>query len=399
MDKTAEHPFFIEILFLRTVLLYQGEKYFTKKFLKAYYGIVVFKCIQNPNTKALLIMKTIYIEKAGGYDQLKFKEIPTPKPGKGEILIENKACGINFADCCVRMGLYKSATEFVGWPITPGFETSGIIAEVGEGVQNFSKGQKVIAFTLFNGYAPHLVVPEDQVFLLPDHLDFAHGAALPTIFLTAYYALYELAHIKKKDLILVHSAAGGVGSALVQLALQAECQVIGVVGSSHKVDYVKHLGAHAVIDKSTQNLWKEAEKWAPEGYDVILDANGAESLRHDYHHLSPGGKLVVYGFHSMFSKGRGKPNWFKMLWHYLKTPRFNPFCMTSDNHSILAFNLSFMFKKKNILKDDFQILLKWIQERKLVLPHIKTYPFERVADAHRDLESGQTLGKLVLTLD
>lgn len=343
-------------------------------------------------------MKIVTIEKAGSYEQLKFKEVPTPKPGKGEVLIENKACGINFADCCVRMGVYKSALEFVGWPITPGFETSGVVIEVGEGVRNISVGQQVIAITLFDGYATHLVVPEDQVFLLPPHLDFSSGAAIPAIFLTAYYALHELAHVKKNDVVLVHSAAGGVGSALVQLALQAECRVVGVVGAHHKVKYVKRLGAHAVIDKSSQNLWVEAEKLFPQGYDVILDANGVETLRQGYAHLSNGGKLVVYGFHSMFSKGRGTPNWFKMFWQYMMTPRFNPLNMTSENHSILAFNLSFMFAKKSLLRDNLNAILRLIEHRKIELPNIKAYPFERVADAHRDLESGQTLGKLVLKI-
>lgn len=342
-------------------------------------------------------MRKVVIEKAGSYDQLKIKEFPNPKAGKGEVLIETRACGVNFADCIVRMGLYQSAKEFVGWPITPGFEVSGVIAGVGEGVTKFILGQKVIAISLFGGYTTHLVVPEDQVFPLPDFLNFAEGAALPAVFLTAYYALFELAHPKKQNILLVHSAAGGVGSALIQFGKQAGCHVVGVVGASHKVDYVKSLGADAVIDKSAQNLWHEAERLAPDGYDIILDANGAETLRQDYKHLRSGGKIVVYGFHTMFSKGRGRPNWFKLLWDYLRTPRFNPLSMTKDNHSVLAFNLSYLMKNKEILTEDLDIMLNWIQEGKVVPPSVKTYPLEQVAQAHRDLESGQTVGKLILT--
>lgn len=342
-------------------------------------------------------MKKVTIEKPGSYQQLQIKEIPNPIPGKGEVLIETQACGINFADCLVRMGLYRSAKEFIGWPITPGFEVSGVITAIGEGVTQFVIGQKVIGITLFGGYTTHIVLPENQVFPLPKKLDFAQGAAIPTVFLTAYYALFELAHPRKGDTVLVHSAAGGVGSALVQLAKVAGCRVIGVVGSPHKVESVKTLGANAVIDKSSQNLWKEIERLSPNGFDVILDANGAETLRESYDHLNSGGKLIVYGFHTMFSKGKGKPNWFKLLWDYWRTPRFNPLYMTHLNRSVLAFNLSYMMEKKEILAEIAKIILKWIEEGKIVPPVVTTYPLEQVAEAQHDLELGNTIGKLVLT--
>jgi len=343
-------------------------------------------------------MKKVVIEKPGSYEQLKIKEFPTPKPGPGEVLIEIKASGVNFADCVVRMGLYSSAKEFVGWPITPGFEVSGLIAEVGEGVTKFTRGQKVIAITLFGGYTSHLVVSESQVFAMLERMDFATAAAIPAVWATAYYALFHLAYPQKNNRILVHSAAGGVGSALVQLGKMAGCMVVGVVGAAHKSDYVKKLGADAVIDKSTQNLWEEAEKCSPEGYDVILDANGVETLQQSYDHLQLGGKLVVYGFHTMFTKGKGKPNWFKLVWDYLRTPRFNPLEMTKDSRSVLAFNLSYLFERKLIQMQDMEKILAWTQEGKVSVPVVHTYPFEKVAEAQRDLESGQTIGKLVLTL-
>jgi len=295
------------------------------------------------------------------------------------------------------MGLYRSAIEFVGWPITPGFEVSGVVSEVGEGVTKFSIGQKVVAITLFGGYTTHLAVPEDQVFPMIEGLDFAQAAAIPTVFLTAYYALFNLAYPRKNDRILVHSAAGGVGSTLVQLAKVAGCHVLGVVGAPHKVDYVKSLGAEVVVDKTAQNIWQEAKTFSPQGFDVILDANGAETLRQDYAHLASGGRLVVYGFHSMFSKGLGKPNWIKLLWDYLRTPRFNPLNMTNDNHSVLAFNLSYLMEKKEILLEDMTVITKWLKEGNVVLPLVRTYPLEKVAEAQRDLESGQTVGKLILT--
>ena len=343
-------------------------------------------------------MKKIVIENAGSYDQLKIKELPNPQPGKNEVLIETRACGINFADCLIRMGVYRSAKEFVGWPITPGFEVAGIITALGESVTQYTVGQKVVALTLFGGYTTHLVVSVSQIFPMPEGLSFSQAAALPTVFLTAYYALFILAHPRKGDTLLVHSAGGGVGSTLVQFGKLMGCRVVGVVGGPHKVDYVKSLGADAVIDKSSTDLWKELKRLAPKGYEVILDANGVETLKEDYDHLSNGGKLIIYGFHTMFVKGKGRPNWFKLIWDYVRTPKFNPLTMTNDNKSVMAFNLSYMFDKKDVLTEAVRTMFSWLSEKKVVPPQVKEYFFENVAEAQHDLESGQTVGKLVLTV-
>jgi NADPH:quinone reductase-like Zn-dependent oxidoreductase len=343
------------------------------------------------------IMRKIVVEKPGGYDQLKLKETSVPSIGENEVLIECRACGVNFADCCVRMGVYRSAKEFVGWPITPGFEVSGTIKKIGNQVSGFTLGQRVIALTLFGGYCSHLAVSAKQVFPLPDFLSFEEGAGFPAIFLTGSYGLLELARAKKGNKILVHSAAGGVGSALVQLGKLAGCFVVGVVGASHKVEEVKKLGADEVIDKSTQNLWNQAERISPSGYEVILDANGPETLKQSYKHLSLGGKLIIYGFHTMLTKGKGKPNWLKIIWNYITTPRFNPMNMTNENRSIMAFNLSYLFNKESLL-EGMDRLLNWVEQGALRLPKISSFPLENVAQAHKALESGTTTGKLILII-
>lgn len=344
-------------------------------------------------------MKKVVIHKPGNYQQLKIEKGKIPEPGENEVLIEVAASGVNFADCCVRLGVYASAEKYVGWPITPGFEVSGKILKVGKDVKNFSTDQKVIALTRFGGYASHLVVPEEQVFPLPDQMSEQEGAAIPAIFLTAYYAMHELAHPREGAHLLVHSAAGGVGSSLVQLGKAADCKVTGVVGSSHKVDTVKALGADHVIDKSTQTLWEHAEKLSSEGYQVIFDANGPETLKNSYRHLTPGGKLVVYGFHSMLKKGKGSLDWLRIIWGYLSTPRFNPLNMTGDNHSVLAFNLSYLFDQNWMLQEGMNHILSLYQQQKITPPPITTYPIGEVQKAHRDLESGKTIGKLVLTFE
>lgn len=336
-------------------------------------------------------MKKIVIEKIGSYDRLKVQEFFLSEPLENEVLIQVHACGVNFADACVRMGVYSSANELAKWPITPGFEVAGIVKAIGEKVKKFGVGQRVVAMTFFGGYATHVKVNENYAFPIPGNLSFIQAAAIPVIFLTAYYALFELVHPKPGDLLLVHSAAGGVGSALVQLGKMAGCKVIGVVGASHKVDFVQSLGADVVIDKSKEDLWKDLRY-----YDAIFDANGGETLKKSYQHIRPGGKLVIYGFHTMFSKGRGTINWFKAIWNYLRMPRFNPLNMTKENKSVFAFNLSYLFDRLELLIPAYEKILEWFKEEKLKIPPIKTYPLEDAKEAHRDLESGQTIGKLVL---
>ena len=341
-------------------------------------------------------MKKIVIHKPGSYDRLVIEEHPDPTPGPDEILIAVEAIGVNYADCITRMGLYASAKHYVGYPITPGFEVAGTVLATGEQITDLVPGTPVMAVTRFNGYATRLLARRHQVFRRPESLSPDQAAGFPAVSLTAWFALFELAHPRDHETILVHSAAGGVGGMLVQLGRIANCRVIGVVGSAHKVEAVQALGADAVIDKSSQDLWQEAEHLAPGGYDVILDANGVSTLGQSYRHLAPIGRLVVYGFHSMLPRHGGRPGKLRLAWNYWRTPRFSPFSLTTRNRSVLGFNLSFLFDKQELMQTGLRQLIQWLEEAKLASPRVTVYPFEQVADAHRALESGQTVGKLVL---
>lgn len=342
-------------------------------------------------------MRKVVIHAPGSYDALKLEEHPDPRPAKGEILVDVEAAGVNYADCIIRMGLYESAKKYVGWPITPGFEVAGKVSALGEDAQGPAPGTPVVAVTRFGGYASRVSVPAHQVFPLPKGFSAVDAAGFPAVSLTAYYALFELVRLRPGMTLLVHSAAGGVGSALVQLGKIAGCRVIGVVGASHKVEVARKLGADAVIDKSRDSLWKTAELLAPEGFDVALDANGVETLGESYKHLAPAGKLIVYGFHTMMPKQGGRPNWIKLAADWLRTPRFNPLDLTNDNKSVLAFNLSYLFHREDILKEAMDRLFGWIEQGRFVAPPVKTFPVEKVAEAHRALEGAGTVGKLVLT--
>ncbi|MEM9696731.1 MAG: alcohol dehydrogenase catalytic domain-containing protein, partial [Myxococcota bacterium] len=210
-------------------------------------------------------MRRVVIARPGSYDRLKLETATPLEPSPDEIVIDVAAAGVNYADCMVRMGLYASAKEFVGWPVTPGFEVAGTVAAVGANVESHRVGDRVFALTLFNGYASQLCTKAVYAFPLPERMSFEQGAAFPTVYLTAWFALHELAHPRPGAKILVHSAAGGVGGSLVQLAKRAGAEVTGVVGASHKVETVHQHGADHVIDKSTQDLWRAAERIAPEG--------------------------------------------------------------------------------------------------------------------------------------
>ncbi len=267
---------------------------------------------------------------------------------------------------------------------------------MGSKTQKFKPGDKVFGVTLFKAYASEVKVTEDYLYLLPHGMSFEEAAGFPAVFMTAYHGLFQSVVIRKGMTALIHSAAGGVGSSLVQLCKIAGIRTIGVVGSSHKISYLGELACDFIIDKSTEDLWKKVEQYAPDGVDIAFDANGVETLKESYQHLAPSGKLVIYGFHSMFPKKGGKVNWPKLVKDFLRTPRFNPLDMTSQNKSIITFNLSFLFDKKDLLNEAIMDLLIWYKEGKLRAPAVKTYPLSKVADAHRDLESGKTVGKLVL---
>lgn len=332
-------------------------------------------------------MKKIVIEKPGGYERLKIVEEKGLIPREDEVLVDVHAFGVNYADIIIRWGLYESAKQLVGWPITPGFEFSGTVR---------STGERVFGVSLFNAYASEILAKPHQLFSLPSHLSLEEAAGFPAVMMTAYHALLQNVVVRPGMTALIHSAAGGVGSALVQLCRIKGIHTIGVVGSSHKVEALRELGCEMIIDKSKEDLWKRVEAFAPKGVDLAFDANGVETLKESYNHLAPTGKLIAYGAHSMFPKHGGKVNWPKLAVDWLRTPRFNPLDMTSANKGLVTFNLSFLFERKDLLSEAMTDLLKWTEGGKLKAPKVTVYPLEKIAEAHRDLESGQTVGKLVI---
>lgn len=342
----------------------------------------------------------IVIHKSGSYDALTLEPFAPSRPTPDQISITVHAAGINYADCVIRMGLYKSANELHGYPITPGFEVAGEVHEVGDNVSDFKVGDRVIGITLFGGYSSQINLPATQVFHCPQDTSYAVAAGIPTVYLTAWFALHYLAHIERDDAVLVHSGAGGVGLAALQLAKRAGAKPFAVIGATHKTDVAIAYGANGVIDKSSQALWTEAARLNPDGYAAILDPNGYSTLEQSYQHLAPLGKLVIYGFHSMLPKSSagssGKPNYLKLARDWLKTPRFNPLNMTADNKSVMAFNLSFLSSRSALLNRAMRDILSGIDNGELKPLPVVEYSLADAAAAQRELESGKTTGKLVL---
>jgi len=341
-------------------------------------------------------VQKVVVHRPGGVGRLLIEEADDPVPQSREVCVAVRAIGVNFADLVVRMGLYKSARDFVGWPITPGFEIAGTVEAVGSDVTTYKPGDRVFGVTRFGGYATRICLPEAQVLPIPHGIDMAQAATFPVAFMTAWYAIVELCRLRPKQHVLVHSAAGGVGGALTQLAKRAGANVVAVVSASHKVAAVREQGADVVIDKSIEALWPAAERAAPAGFHAVFDANGTETLRQSYRHLAPTGRLIVYGFHTMLGRGRDRLNVWKALVSWLRLPRFNPLEMTDSNRGVIAFNLSYLFDEIGMLREAMSDLASSLEGGELRAPRVTEVPFRDVARAHQMLHSGDTVGKIAL---
>jgi NADPH:quinone reductase-like Zn-dependent oxidoreductase len=335
----------------------------------------------------------IIIPRAGGPDVLTLQSFTPQAPGAGEVAIEVEAVGINLADVFCRLGLYDAAPPL---PFSPGFEVSGVVTAVGEGVTAFARGDRVFAVTLFGGYSSHLVIGTERVRRLPDHWSHEEGAAFPVVFLTAYHGLVHLGQLNAGETVVVQSAAGGVGIAGCQLARAMGATVIGTVGSESKRSVALEAGAQNVVVSRDYDVWKQInEITGGDGVDVILETVGGSQMRQGFNSLRPGGRLLLCGFSDMMQPG-GARNWLKLAWRYLRTPRFNPFKLVPSNRSVTGFHLVYLWNKVDLLESALGRMLSMV-ERGEVKPVVgRTFPFERAGEAHTHLQSRQAIGKVIL---
>lgn len=336
-------------------------------------------------------MKSVVVRKPGGHEALELVDSADPSPVPGKVRVRVRAAGVNYADTVVREGLYEAAKGL--YPIVPGFEFAGVVD--GSGSPDFRDGDRVFGFTRFGGYASVQLVDPGHLRRMPDGWDFGECAALPAVQLTAYHGLFGVAKVSAGETVLIHSAAGGVGLALCAQAKIAGLRSVGVVGSASKVEAARAAGADAVVVRGP-DLWRDIDRAAPDGLDVIFDANGVTTPRPGFDRLKHGGRLVIYGFAEMMPRG-GRPSWPRLAWNWLRIPRFNPLVMTGTNRAVMGFNVVYLTEKPELARAGFDAVARWAAEGKLPKPPVTAFPIERTADAHRSLESGTTVGKFVLT--
>jgi NADPH2:quinone reductase len=321
-------------------------------------------------------MKAIVFAQTGGPEVLALSDVAKPEVRPGMVLVKVHAIGVNFADVRFRQGLYVVKPKL---PDIPGMEAAGVIEAVGEGVTGLRVGSRVAAFTV-KSYAEYCQAPESMVIPLPDSVSFVDGAAFPIQVLTAYHMLHTADSTGPGRTVVVHSAAGGVGLAAVQLAKIAGARVFGTVSNDAKAQLVRDHGADAVINYATTNFADEVLKLTEgRGADLILDAVGKPTFEEGLRCLASFGHLILYG-------RAGGP-----------TDPLNVATLSAKSQKVSGFMVPTVtrnFPEKTRESADRCFAL--MREGRLKLHIGQTYPLADAATAHRHLESRQSTGKLIL---
>ena len=321
-------------------------------------------------------MKAIRIHETGGPEVMRLEEIETPTPQKDEVLIRVAAAGINYGDLAQRQGTYLTRTRT---PATLGFEIAGTVAGHGPNASAPPLGTRVIALAN-GGYAEYSVAPASSVIPIPDTLDFPHAAAFMVQGLTAYQLLRESAHIQAGESVLIHAAAGGVGTLAVQLAkLMGAGQVIGTASSEAKLELARSLGADSAINYS-QPDWFEQVKGATQGRgtDIILEMVGGEVSTQSLQCLAPFGRMVIYGAASN------------------QIAQFTGIQLMYKNQSIIGYWLTSWLQRSDRVAAAALDLMKYLNSGRLKIIVGATFPLAEAAQAHRAIAERQTTGKVVL---
>lgn len=338
-------------------------------------------------------MRQVWITKAGPPEVLQVREAPDPAPGPGEVRVRVAAAGVNFADTSARLGLYPDAPPI---PFVVGYEVSGTIDAVGEGVDAARVGTRVFAMTRFGGYSDVVCVPQGQAIPMPAAMTFDEGAALPVVYLTAHHMLVHLGNVQRGDTVLIHAAAGGVGLAALQLCKHAGATTIGTASAS-KHAYLRDAGLDHAIDYRTQDF--EAEVLAVtgrRGVDIALDAQGGESLAKSLRCLAPAGRLFAFGAASFTEAGTR--NYFTIAKGFLHTPllALHPLNLMGHNRGVIGVNMGRLWGETRLLQKQFEQLVA-LYERGAIKPVVDArVPFDQAPEAHRRLMERKNIGKVLL---
>lgn len=338
-------------------------------------------------------MRTYTLVKNGkATEAFKLEDKPTPEPGEGEVLIASEGFGLNFADVMARLGIYQDCPPL---PAVIGYENVGRIKALGKGVTGFKEGDRVLAFTRFGGYADHIVTPVMGVTPIPDSLSVGEATALATQYMTAYYAVEECLHLYEGDHALVHAAAGGVGTALIQILKHKGVTVFGTAGSAEKLDYLRSLGVDYPINYRETDYLEEIKKL---GFDRKIDATfnpiGGNYVKKDYALLNAGGAVVIFGA-SKLTEARGNP--FKIIKLLFGFGFWSPIKFVTASKSLIGLN---MLRIADYKPAAFQRSLKAVVDlvnQGVIKPTVgQEFDHSELADAHTFLESRKSIGKVAV---
>jgi NADPH:quinone reductase-like Zn-dependent oxidoreductase len=341
-------------------------------------------------------MRAVVLTKTGGPEVLEVQERPDPAVGPGEVRVAVKAAGINFADTMARVGLYPDAPKP---PSVLGYEIAGEVESLGDGVDSVKVGDRVVAGTRFGGQAELATVPVDQILPLQEDLSFEQGAAIPVNYATAWAALVTMGGLESTDRVLIHAAAGGVGTAAVQLAKARGAEIFGTA-SPGKHDAIRALGVDHAIDYRGQDFEAEVKRLTnDEGVDVIIDATGPTNFRKDYRVLRSGGCLVMYGL-SEASTGTGrsvrKAASAMVRGPFATFPWWKSLQAMNENKGIFGLNMLAWSDAEPGLQRVIEPMQAEIERSGLKPVVAEAFPFDRAGEAHQFIADRKNIGKVVL---
>lgn len=319
------------------------------------------------------------------------REVEIPVVSNDQVLIKVEAFGINFADVMARLGLYKGAPPL---PALLGYEVVGHVEKCGSNVQDIKVGDRVSAITRFGGYAEYAVAQKEVANIIPESMSAGTAVALATQYTTAYFLSHTMANIHEGDKVLVHAAAGGVGTALVQMALHKKCLVFGTGSSLDKMDYLRKNGVHHPINYLEKDFASEIKTiLGTGGLDVIFDPVGGLSVRKGYKLLTAGGRLLSYGVSSM-NKTKSIFGKIRVLAQF---GIYHPLQFLSNSRGMIGVNMLKLGednpeKVANAMKAVINLAQKGI-----IRPFVGgEYKVDQIAEAHEYLESRKSMGKIVV---
>jgi len=337
-------------------------------------------------------MKAVVLKKYGkSAEAFELREMPAPVPTQTQVLVKVEAFGLNFADVMARKGLYRDAPAL---PAVLGYEVVGTVIRQGPGVPTNLLNKRVVAFTRFGGYGQEVATNYQACVVIEEKDDASILLALSTQYCTAYYASHIATTVMPGDVVLQHAAAGGVGTALVQLCKMRGAKVIGLTSSEGKSRMALENGCHEVINYKTTDYVEVVRKKYGR-VDVSFNSVAGSTFKKDLSLLNKGGRLVCYGAAERLT---GKWGFFSTLGLVMRMGRIVPVKLLVQSQSLIGVNmLRIADHRPDILQHCMETVVEMYRQNKIKPVIGAAYPVERIAEAHDFFESGLSTGKLVVT--